>query len=339
MKHQETDNRFFEFSFEEFLQDDYFISSIISPTSESIEFWEQFVCENHSNLNHFKAAKRYIDSINSCHYTLSPAEIDKMYCDIFQKRSLKIPNRKLFYSFTGSIAAAIFVLLVYFLFHGVENQEAKNTDYVLLEVPFEKTINLILPDGTSVWINSGSQLKYPAVFKSDKREIYVEGEIYLEVAKETQRPFIVRTKNLDVQVLGTKLNINSYIPENEKVILISGSVEIISKKDNTITRLLPEQMYSIENGQSHINKVDMQKYISWIEGIYYFENENLGNILQRLSIHYGVEISCDPSISDVIFSGKLNLRESLSDIIEGISFTIPITFTENNRNYVISKFP
>jgi len=212
----------------------------------------------------------------------------------------------------------------------------ESTGFNQLIVPLAKRSVLNLSDGTKIWINSDSRLIYPVSFANDIREIYVDGEIYIEVAEEAYRPFVVHTKGMDVRVLGTKFNVTAYESDDKKkIVLVSGLVEIVSKKGEIATRLFPDELYAVENGQVHVEKVDTRKYISWIDGIYYCENESLENILQKLSRFYGVEIICAPSVAGVIFSGKLDLKDKLSDILDGISFTLPVIYSENNEKYVI----
>ena len=384
---EKNNKSYTNFSFEDFLQDEYFISSVKKPTPESAAYWECF-CGGNQNIKNFEEAKSFIKSINQYHQTLSLDEINNIKQRIYKKKGR---SRRLFY--LSVAAAAVIALLVYLRFHGADYLTEKqditvfadinrpdtktgeirlvlsDDQTVLIDrketvisydtagivadkeiiaqnetagfnqliVPYGKRSILTLADGTKVWVNSDSRLIYPASFDK-KREIFVDGEIYIEVAEETNRPFVVRTKDIDVQVLGTRFNVTAYDADSErKIVLVSGSVQITSKKDNEVVRLLPEQMYLSENGQSQVVNVDIQRYISWIEGIYYCENENLGGILQRLSRYYGVEIACDPTIAEVVFSGKLDLKDNLSDICEGISFTLPVSYTQQDGKYIISK--
>ena len=397
MKHAPVaDKNYAAFSFEEFLQDDYFIGSMKQPTTETSAYWEQFRKGNR-NLNDFDVAKAFVQSVNRYHYTLSAAEIEEIKRAIFDKRYSARRRWKVFYWGIGGMVAAASVALLVSVFYAVENKDVapvkpdiaayadmlrpdttesdiqlilsdertlvideeeavitvdtagiiidkkviaqdESAAYNQLIVPAGKRGKLNLPDGTVVWINAGSRLVYPFAFERDKREIYVDGEIYIEVAEEANRPFVVRTKDLDVRVLGTRFNVNAYDAENEKkIVLVSGAVELVSKKDEEITRLLPDQMYQMENGQSHVTRVDTRKYIAWIDGIYYCENEDLGKILHKLSRYYGVEISCEPAISKVVFSGKLDLKENLTDIFKGISFTLPVSYSKDDGKYTITK--
>ena len=394
MKNLTLEKDYEGFSFEEFLRDSYFVSSMRKPTSETSGFWDRFVKENR-NLRNFEAAKAFIESFGTYHYSLSPAEIDAIRQAIGKKTNQKRKGRLLLLWSAGVAAACItFLLLVKFqptdntdtpivkpditTFANLSRTEKKETDIQLilseeqtlvfdrketvisydtagivvdkevieqrenagfnqLIVPLGKRSILNLLDGTKVWVNSDSRLIYPVSFDNDRREIYVDGEIYIEVAEENYRPFVVRTKEMDVQVLGTKFNVTAFESDAEKkIVLVSGLVQIIPKKDEKPVNLLPDQMYCFENGISHIEKVDTRKHIAWIDGVYFCENESLGSILQRLTRYYGKEITCEPSLAGIHFSGKLDLKENLSDIFEGISFILPLSYSEKNGKYFIS---
>ncbi|MEA5126725.1 MAG: FecR domain-containing protein [Proteiniphilum sp.] len=386
--------KYVEFSFEDFLQDDFFISSIKNPTPETLVYWNKF-CERNENIENYTAAKDCIESINAYNYILSPQSAEQIRKSIHQKinRKKRIPQL----SYWGVGAAACVVLLMVIPFWVMKKKEvpelkpdiesfADMTRYrnkateiqlvlsdkqtILLEreetiitydttgiivdkkaiaqdettgfnqliVPLGKRSVLNLSDGTKVWVNSDTRLIYPVAFAEDSREIFVDGEIYIDVVADAQRPFIVKTKDLDVQVLGTKFNVMAYDADNEKkIVLVSGSVQIKSKMEANITRLSPDQMYTVQDGQSQVQTVDTEKYISWINGIYYCQDEGLGSILQRLSRYYGTEISCEPSISGVMFSGKLDLKDNLSEIFNNISFSLPISYIEEDGKYMISK--
>jgi len=383
-----------EFSLEDFLQDDFFISSMKEPTEETLVYWEHFQKEN-KNLKNFYAAKDWIESINLYHTVLSTYEIEEMKIAIGKKQNSKKRNLRLAY-WCISTAAAIALLMMVFRFTDLKKEENpdlhsdiiafadntepgnkaediqlvlsdeqtihlgreeseitydtegivvdkkaitqdKNSGFNQLIVPAGKRSILNLSDGTKVWVNSDTRLIYPVSFDKNERVIYVNGEIYLDVSKDVKRPFIVKTKDVDVKVLGTQFNVTAYDADDTKaIVLVSGSVEVNPKNDQKTTRLVPDQMYMTGKGQNHIVTVDTKKYTSWIDGIYYCEDVSLDIILQRLSRYYGIEITCDPSISHVLFSGKLDLKENLTDIFDGISFTLPISYTNENGRYSIN---
>jgi ferric-dicitrate binding protein FerR (iron transport regulator) len=384
-------------SFEEFMQDDFFISSMNHPTPETSAFWERFMQENEDNRTCFDDARTYLETLKEYYTTLSQDDIDKMKENILSQKNgkSKSKNRNLLYWGT-SVAASIALLIIFTLpYMKTEGTSADTTDirsfaerqivpknltketqlvlsnekilainrteaeitydtagicihnfsriaktetasFNQLIVPAAKRSVVNLSDGSKIHVNADSRLVYPVVFDGGIREIYVEGEIFIDVAPEEKRPFIVRTKNTDVRVTGTKFNVTAYEMDNEeKIVLVSGAVQITSKENFEETLLLPNQMYWSENGHSRVEQVNVKNYTSWVNDCYYCENERLSSILKRLSRYYGVEIACEQTIAQVIFSGKLDLKEHISDIFDGIAFTLPITYAEENGKYVV----
>jgi hypothetical protein len=381
-----------DFSFEEFLQDDFFIASMNNPTPETAAFWDDFKKKHKGNTAVFDAAKEYLESLHRYYTRLSADEIDEIRQAFFKKRIGTATSIKKFI-YTGISAAASIALIFIFALQvktkkqtaddnsavfaihdskdsldreirlmisdhktmtlsqeesvityddaGIEiNQterisKKESSSYNQLIVPFGKRSRLHLSDGSKVWVNSDSRLKFPVSFEDSCRVISVEGEIYIEVAPDEKRPFIVQTNEVDIRVLGTKFNVTAYEDDPEKrIVLVSGSVQIKSTEKETV--LSPNQMYSYNTQQSRIDIVNTQKYTSWIDGIYYCENESLGTIFQRLSRYYGTRIMLDETLAPVIFSGKLDLKENLSDILDGIAFTLPITYIEKDGSYTVS---
>ena len=175
-----------------------------------------------------------------------------------------------------------------------------------LVVPYGKQTTLTLADGTRVWINAGSRLVYPVVFEKQKREIYVEGEIYMEVAHDAERPFSVHTGKMDVCVLGTKFYISSYGRDRtQEVVLLSGSVSVApaGRSDRGI-RIVPGQQAILDTSESlEVREVEAESYISWIHGYLPFDNDPLSNILERLSRYYNCRIECTPEAEALTLSG------------------------------------
>lgn len=204
-----------------------------------------------------------------------------------------------------------------------------------LVVPHGRSSKIRLSDNSVIWVNAGTTLMYPSVFEKNKREIYVNGEVFIDATTDKDRPFIVKTNNLDVQVLGTKFNIIAYESDAmEQVILASGSVKVTSQNNKDFI-LKPSQMYQYENGIPSVQNVDLRKYISWIDGIYYFEDERLDRIMNKLSRYYGVDIICSQEIKHEKCSGKMMLKNDLKDILNGLSFSFPIEVEEIEGTYYV----
>ncbi|WP_051697874.1 FecR family protein [Prevotella sp. 10(H)] len=208
-----------------------------------------------------------------------------------------------------------------------------------LTVPYGKTASLTLSDGTKIWVNSGSNLIYPAVFANDKREIFVSGEIYLDVAKDENCPFIIKTNHIDVNVLGTKLNVSAYNNDSfQSVVLVSGSVAVKSNELKGDYEILPNQMlsYGISSKDVNIQKVDVNNHISWIQGYLLLKSESLDNVLQKLERHYNMTFSYDRNaIKSIKVSGKLNLGGGIEEVLNYISITAPIKYIISEKHIKI----
>ncbi|MCM4165548.1 MULTISPECIES: FecR family protein [unclassified Arenibacter] len=170
--------------------------------------------------------------------------------------------------------------------------------YNTLHVPYGKHFELKLSDGSIAYLNSGSSLKYPVDFITGKeRRVYLSGEAFLDVAKDTERPFIVNAADLNIRVFGTKFNISAY-PEDplKEVVLVEGSVGMYPGKemsdDSEGTMLVPGHKGSYDNVHGNINTepVVTSIYTSWVNGVMVFRNMTFENILKKLERHYDVKI-------------------------------------------------
>lgn len=212
------------------------------------------------------------------------------------------------------------------------------TEYNRLLVPKGKRSKLLLSDGTVVNVNSATAVVYPNSFEGDTREIYVNGEIFLDVAHDENRPFIVRTRELAIRVLGTRFNVQAYEEEKgAQVVLETGSVQVSSDRNADDIRLEPSQMYDYKGeGRGVVTKVDVDKYISWVEGSIYVNDERLDALMRKLSRYYGEDIRFDESIVSQRCSGKVDLKDDLGEVLGGLTFSFPIKVERENGVYIVS---
>ena len=184
--------------------------------------------------------------------------------------------------------------------------------YNTLEVPLRCDFNFTMSDGTRVWINAASTLKYPAKFAADSRTVYASGEIYLEVAKDAGRPFYVVVDGITVKVLGTSFNIRAYADENDtKVTLLEGKIAAqINDKEYTLTpgkQLKRDKTF----GETSVRTVDTAEIVSWTRGYYIFKKARLQEVVNTLKNWYGVNIMLSSGASDIIYTGVVNKEEKL----------------------------
>jgi len=205
-----------------------------------------------------------------------------------------------------------------------------------LIVPFGHSSNLTLSDGTRIWLNAGTRLIYPVSFKEKTREIYVEGEIYLEVAHDADHPFIVKTsQDMDIRVLGTHFDVKAYRGAPlQRVVLVSGAVQV--SQNNALAKLLPNEMYEARNGGNAVVKqVDPLYYVSWTKGLYLTNDERLGDIFSDLMKYYGVDMKYDSSVASLKCSGKLDFKDDFENVMKAISETAPIVYSRSNNKYYV----
>tara|TARA_B100000780_G_scaffold109667_1_gene76687 strand:+ start:3361 stop:4410 length:1050 start_codon:yes stop_codon:yes gene_type:complete len=220
------------------------------------------------------------------------------------------------------------------------------TVYNSLLVPYGKRSKIHLSDGSTVWLNSGSKLIYPAVFNGDKREVYIEGEAVFDVKHNQEKPFIVFSENQETEVLGTVFGITNYLDENHiDTFLKSGSV-LISYKDKSQNistdklKISPGTLASFNKETKSIisNKVNVDNYFSWIDGILIFKNNDLEFITKRLSRFYNIDITInDIQLKKETFSGYLNLNENINKVIQNIKESTNMEYTFNGNKIIISN--
>lgn len=205
-------------------------------------------------------------------------------------------------------------------------------------VPKGRKADIIFSDGTKMYVNASSRVIYPALFKNDRREIVVEGEVYLDVKKDPSRPFIVKTKDFEVKVLGTQFNICAYKEDAAtSVVLVEGKVEVETTNKKKVV-LFSNQLMSVDDKGPNIKEVDVFEYICWKDNIMLLNARTAGNVFDRLSRHYGRRIVCDSQIGNIPVSGKLDLREKLEDVVNILCQSLYLTYSVNeNKDIIISK--
>ncbi|MDR0836088.1 MAG: FecR family protein [Tannerella sp.] len=226
---------------------------------------------------------------------------------------------------------------------GDKKADKKEIELNQLYVPYGKTSNIVMSDGTKVWVNSGSRLVYPPVFAGNKREIYVEGEIFLEVTRNEKSPFIVKTNRMEISVSGTSFNVSAYKnDEKQSVVLATGAVSVKENKEKTVTTLHPNQKYTFEKSTNtfKIQEVDVFDYICWKYGFLSFKKEKLSIVLKKVERYYNVRMDYDVlAIDRTTLSGKLDLKEDISETFRILSITAPIEYKIQSEGIKINVKP
>lgn len=222
----------------------------------------------------------------------------------------------------------------YSISHNNHNSGATD-EYNTIETPKGGEYEVKLPDGTDVWLNAASSLKYPASFAAHKeRKVELHGEAYFEVAKDKSHPFIVSTAKQEVKVLGTHFNINSYTDEpSTKTTLLEGSVQL-----NGTTILKPGEQASLStSGAIDVTEVNVNKAIAWKNGKFVFTSESIESIMRKLARWYNVEVVYEDDFTDQPFTGSISRSDNISKILDKITFTQAVHFKIEGRRITVMK--
>ena len=224
----------------------------------------------------------------------------------------------------------------------IDNNSNKETSAMnQIIIPYGKRSDIMLADGTHIWLNSGSQLSYPAKFKPDSREVYLSGEAFFDVKPNPNSPFFVITRDIRIKVLGTSFNVSSYTDDNTiQTVLLKGKVSVGKNKlfAKAIDLIPGERMiYDKNEGILSKEKVDVEFYSSWVNGYLIFYNEQITEVYKKLERYYNHSIVAEKGLEKITFSGKLDLKDNIKDVLDNISFASSVNILENNGSFIIKK--
>lgn len=221
-----------------------------------------------------------------------------------------------------------------------ENDQSKLADrYNTLKVPRLGEYQLVLSDGTRVWLNSESELRYPIKFTGKTREVELIGEAYFDVQKNPKKPFLVKTENINTRVLGTEFNVSAYPNEELNITLVEGSVELNSNLVSSKIRLVPGDNASVKIGESKVfvSQVDVEKYTAWRDGHFYFEKERLEDILTKLERWYDFKVFYqNPAVKEYAFRMRADRKQDFTEIVSRLEQTGRISIDINGNVIVVS---
>ncbi len=296
-----------------------------SPSKEYSEFeaWLNDSKEHKEDFDSFRDTYLQISSLKKENNPEKFKPNMSQAWEIIHAKTIKKRRRSIRFHYLSHVAAVIILCLTAGAILFPHRKTLEDTTCVV-SVPKGESRELCLPDGTHVRMKPESELHYPATFNGDKRIVSLSGEAYFEVKKDKSHPFLVKTEQIVVEVLGTSFNVSSYT-ENDitSVTLVEGLVRICNEKgENTL--LTPSQCleYNKSEGNTNIRTVNTQLYTAWINGKMYFENETLNNILTELKHWYSFDVACtDSTLLKRHFSFEVTNGGTLSEILEIINYT------------------
>ena len=210
-------------------------------------------------------------------------------------------------------------------------KQLETSEILRIYVPKGGEFELVLADGTRIWMNSETELKFPRTFTGDKRQVeLVTGEAYFDVRKDKAKPFIVRNKDLDLTVLGTQFNIQNYSDEHEIITtLVEGAVQLSANK--TVLHPGEQATYNKTTRETQVEMVDTELFTAWREGRLIFKSTRLEIVLKQLSRWYDVKFEYEEEgLKDLIFSGKMKKYDNGNVILGILKATGKIDFIQQD---------
>lgn len=207
-------------------------------------------------------------------------------------------------------------------------------------VPAGQRAELLLADGTKVWLNSRSKLKFPDRFQKDARKVELDGEGYFEVTHQEEAPFTVHTSKYDVKVLGTEFNVKAYKDKEQfETSLLKGSVEVSNANKSQTIRLKPDEQVVSDGGQLVRSTIQDKNYFRWKEGLLCLDDESIGSLIEKLELYYDVNIVVQrPSLMKYHYSGKFRIRDGVEHVLKVLQLKHKFTYTKDEElNQIIIK--
>jgi len=227
--------------------------------------------------------------------------------------------------------------LEYVQVEGTSSNNRVQNIFNTIETPRGGQYKIILDDGTIVWLNAASSLRYPLHFNGAERKVELTGEGYFEVAHLKAKPFIVVTNKQEVEVLGTHFNINAYTDEEDvKTTLLEGSVKVKTLRDRNQSKYLkPGEQSVLNNNSWQVKQVDAAAQVDWKNGRFIFKDEELKSVMRKLARWYDIEVDYNQSLENLSFSGKISRSKTLKDVLRILTRTNDVTFKVKERRVTV----
>lgn len=238
--------------------------------------------------------------------------------------------------------AAIFILSFgcYYLFDLAKEEIEEEIVTHTFHVPAGQRAEVMLADGTNVWLNAKTTLTFPSRFTKSNREVRLDGEAYFTVEHDPANPFIVNTDKYAIKVLGTEFNVAAYKNTNIfETSLLKGSVEIASLTTNESVKLTPDYRVYVENEKLIKAPIKYYSHFLWKDGMISFENERLETIINKLQLYYDVKIKVEnKKISDLLYTGKFWTKDGVEHVIKVLQIRAKFKYTKDSEQNIITIY-
>ncbi|MEQ8880072.1 MAG: DUF4974 domain-containing protein [Cyclobacteriaceae bacterium] len=347
---------------DDFVLNSEFRNWVLSPSASSNVFWEKWLQDHPDKKDNFQQAVKVVQSIGRVRYEANPEFQENIWKKVHSKLDHTTPserevvplniqsvtkdrkkghgsNKLIFWSLAASILLLITSVYVLFHEHLLEMQEPETISTILKSNPKGQKSTIMLPDGTTVMLNSESTLTYTSEYYNEERRVTLKGVAFFEVTEDPQKPFVVETKNLVTTALGTSFNVNAYPQENEEVTLVTGSIKIETHESgHNSTILFPGEMLALgKAGTFKTFKTSSFDHIGWKDGVIVFQDTPLAVAIAELEKWYGVEIIMNnyPKGNNMNFTGSFR-NDNLSNVLKSLSYTMPFDFKIEGKKALVN---
>ena len=320
------------FDYDELLAS-YFSGILTESEEKELEDWKE---ASEENLAIFKNAEKVWKSINLLQ-EMRGYNVSKALLNVHSKTELSSGRYQKGFLFYWQRIAAILLLpllisgIVYFM--QAKHTSSNTVVWQTIFTPPGVKSHVKLPDGTFVWLNSGTSLNYPSSFSDGTRNVKLLGEAFFDVAKDEKHPFIVDLGKINIEVVGTKFNAINYEQEGQtEVVLTSGKVKLFENHKNRsrlVSEMVPGQqaIYIKEENTISLKDVDTGKYTSWIDGKLIFRDDPMDDVVRKLNRWFNVQIEIsDPDIGSYIYTATFQ-NKTIEQILSLIKRTSPVEYT------------
>jgi len=310
----------------------YFLRTLNESEERAFEEWKGASEENRMAFEDAEKVRHSLLLLDEMKGYNMTGALSKVHKKINQ---VKTPDQKGFLFYWQRIAAILFVpLLIAGAIYYILNKRIDENSVVwqTISTPPGVKFQAQLPDGTLIWLNSGSSLKYPSTFIGNSRNVKLTGEAFFDVAKDKKHPFLVDLGKINIEVVGTKFDASNYVGEKHtEVVLTSGNVRLFENQENErrlISEMKPGQQAVYHNTQNTITlkEVDTEKYISWVDGRLVFRDDSMEEVVNKLNRWFNVQIEiADPKIKDYIYTATFQ-GETIDQVLSLIAKTSPVEY-------------
>lgn len=347
--HSREKDTYSGYTAEDFVMLESFQNFVFNTNERDVQFWTNWLKRNPRSKMEIQLASDYLRTEYTANKTLDEEaiqeELERFFFTMNDPSSnsgaTSIMSRSPYRVLVATVSLAVLATLAVLFLRPFDQSQNEVADIHpgMLEKSNPRGQKLIfqLPDGSKVKLNAEGKLRFPQMFSSNERVVYLTGEAYFDVVRNEDKPFKVVTENIEVKVLGTSFVVNAYTEELQELVLVeSGKVEVTGKNAGSVL-LYPEQMTLYNKASPSLAKATADpKFMAWKNETLYFKEAGTDELIKSLERWYDVEIEIiNPSDTEVLVTGEF-INQSLRNVLTGLSYTSGFDYQINDNNVKIT---